>query len=85
MSSSKPYALIGLTISPLFDDGKPNDRKSMLLTGQDMLVPEWTKTKFIQVTQEKQTGVRGQLELGTLVNTKVMLIFPLLTSSKKGE
>ena len=53
----------------LFDDGKPNDRKSLLLTELDRLVPKMDKVRVYVSHTEKETAVRGQLELGKLVKT----------------
>jgi len=38
----------------------------------------------MQGTQVRGAAVRGQLKLDKLIRTKVMLIFPLLTSLKHG-
>ena len=84
LSSSKPYTLIGSTISPFLM--MANQMTLSWNRSQKQGRIGWCQNKqgqnFMQGIQVRGAVVRGQLKLDKLIRTKVMLIFPLLTSSK---
>jgi len=86
LSSSKPHTLIGLTISPfsMMANQMTLSRNSSQKQGRIGWCQNREGQNFMQGTQLRGAVVRGQLKLDKLIRTKVMLIFPLLTSSKQG-
>jgi len=86
LSSSKPFTLIGSTISPFLM--MANQMTLSRNRSQKQGTIGWCQNRqgqnFMQGTQVREAVVRGQLKLDKLIKTKVMLIFPLLTSSKQG-